>query len=815
MNNQKQNGADQSAASNPASQQDAIHNSNTLNEAQYRITRGDHIRQTVWNNVQSYTSAELRLLMTDHQEGEKDGLCFTPAVFRGTKRTKMDAEQIDLLVFDCDTGETLEEIKTALGSVGLNGIIYSTHSHMKDTENPCPKFRVILPLETPWQASNFDNQKRANEAWAVAIFDVADDLGLRHDQSCKDTSRAYFFPRHSKGAEYVTEVIEGKACSIDWDRYKQPKQSPSNSYKHNLSVYVQTALNDELSIIRSALEGDRNNQLNKSAYTLARLIPEGLEERIIVNELAVAAHDIGLDREEANTTIISAIKAGISQPRGKINSTSFSVKKIEDFDGHFEPIVPFDQYNTPIITSDILHSSIGDYTKNMSDILCVPEALPVMAALGVVSCAISKKFVVSPKEDWSEPVNIYAAIALPPGSVKSLVNKRLVTPIEDWEEQEEKRIRPIREQQIAELKSLELKLKRAENIIKAQKSKPEDLRDAEQQLVSLMSDINIKKSQIIPLPKLYANNVTPEALEQYLHEQQGRFAIISDEGGIIETLSGLYSSGKANVDIVLKGIDGGSVRIKRKDREYTLNPYLSLVLVVQPQILNNMGAKGTFKGNGFLERFLYVLPIENIGYRTITDDILDEHYETQYSNLIYNLLSIEQPKKPYTIKLSSPAKSLWMAFRADIEKEMRADGMLYICRGWGAKLAGYTLRIAGLMHVARHQGANNLTIEEDTMKNAITLARLLCEHTICAYGLMAIDQETQDAKELLEWIKAQEDNMLTKTKIVNGVRNRGMGKKDRLSKAISLLIERNILSDLHKDYSSKKPTDCYFINPNL
>lgn len=815
MNTEKQNGAGQSAASNPVSQKDTIDINTAQKEKQYRITCAHNTRETIWGDVRSYSLDELCSVMTDHKEGAKDGKCFTPAVFRGTRRKKMDAQQIDLLVLDCDTGETEEQIISALKKNELYGVIYSTHSHMTDKEKPCPKFRVVLPLENSWIADDFESQEQANGAWAKAIFDIADKLGLQHDQSCKDTSRAYYFPRHANGNECVTEIIEGNLCVIDWAKYKQNRCAPKQKRSGGLSPYLQAALDDELRILNAAPKGDRNNQLNKAAHALAQLISHGLAQDIIVKELGAIARNIGLDNNEAEKTILSGISAGIKSPRKSPKQYANQNKNVKDFDGHFDQVIPFDQYETPLIPSDLLPPALGNYAKNMSDIFYVPEAMPVMTALGVVSCAVGKKFIISPKEDWNEPINTYTIVALPPGSVKSLVTNRAVAPIELWEESEAKRIKPERERKQGELEILELDLKRAEQIIKSKASEPKEREEAKQDLLRLRKEVEEKKSEIPPIPKAYANNVTPEALEQFLYEQDNRFAIISDEGGVIETLSGLYSSGNANIDIVLKGIDGGSVRIKRKDREYSLNPYLSLLLVVQPQILINISDKRTFIGNGFLERFFYVLPVENIGYRKTTEEVLDTFYEEQYSNLIFNLLSIETPDKPYKITLTHPAKSLWNEFREDIEKEMRPDGQLYICRGWGAKLAGYTLRLAGLLHVAQHANASNLVIEEGAMKNAIKLAHLLREHTVAAYGLMALDQDTQDAKELFEWLKTRHVKMLTKSDISHELRNRKMGKKDRLDKAIEVLTARNILSDPHEDSSTRKPTTCYFINPDI
>lgn len=47
------------------------------------------------------------------------------------------------------------------------------------------------------------------------------------------------------------------------------------------------------------------------------------------------------------------------------------------------------------------------------------------------------------------------------------------------------------------------------------------------------------------------------------------------------------------------------------------------------------------------------------------------------------------------------------------------------------KLAGYTARIAGLMHIAEHERTDHLIIQKATMEKAVTFARLLMEHVTC------------------------------------------------------------------------------------
>ena len=94
-----------------------------------------------------------------------------------------------------------------------------------------------------------------------------------------------------------------------------------------------------------------------------------------------------------------------------------------------------------------------------------------------------------------------------------------------------------------------------------------------------------------------------ESLALALEEQNGRIALLSDEGGLIDTWSGLYSGGIANIDVLLKGWDGGDLRIKRKDKEIFLSPLITLFLIVQPVILENLSKNKVFCGKGFFRSF--------------------------------------------------------------------------------------------------------------------------------------------------------------------------------------------------------------------
>src|SRR5262245_41881295 len=98
-------------------------------------------------------------------------------------------------------------------------------------------------------------------------------------------------------------------------------------------------------------------------------------------------------------------------------------------------------------------------------------------------------------------------------------------------------------------------------------------------------------------------------------------ALLSDEGGMFEIMSGLYSDGRVNLDVFLQAHAGQSVRVDRGERTVHLRrPALTFGLAVQPQVIAELsqGSKRKFRGIGALARFLYCLPRSNIGHRDVT-----------------------------------------------------------------------------------------------------------------------------------------------------------------------------------------------------
>ncbi|TCH99181.1 hypothetical protein EJV46_07995, partial [Roseococcus sp. SYP-B2431] len=93
-------------------------------------TFGVFDQTTPWIDRRELPWTELAIQLTAHAIGRKEGSCIVPALFKGTERKKEDAERIDLVMLDSDSGATMDEISTALRGLGWAAVVSSTWSHL-------------------------------------------------------------------------------------------------------------------------------------------------------------------------------------------------------------------------------------------------------------------------------------------------------------------------------------------------------------------------------------------------------------------------------------------------------------------------------------------------------------------------------------------------------------------------------------------------------------------------------------------------------------------------------------------------------------
>jgi replicative DNA helicase len=311
-----------------------------------------------------------------------------------------------------------------------------------------------------------------------------------------------------------------------------------------------------------------------------------------------------------------------------------------------------------------------------------------------------------------------------------------------------------------------------------------------------------------PLPRLLADDTTAEALASLMADQGGRIALLSAEGGPFDAMAGRYQGGGVYLDPYLKGHAGDELRIDRKGRgaEYVERPALTVGLAVQPDVLRKLPDHPGFRGRGLLARFLYALPVNTVGSRTIAPPAVPEEIAERYRVDLYalarSLLDEREAAKlvgsedPIVLTLTAPAAVRLTEFEAEIEPRLHPHhGDLAHIADWASKLVGAVARIAGLLHLAaRLRDGWALPVNDATITDAVTIGRYLTDHALAVFDLMGgADPTLDDARYLLAWIERTGAKAFTRRELFTALPRGRFAKVDALDPPLALLVEHSYL----------------------
>jgi replicative DNA helicase len=422
-----------------------------------------------------------------------------------------------------------------------------------------------------------------------------------------------------------------------------------------------------------------------------------------------------------------------------------------------------------------------------------PVDLAAMLGLAIIGAACSRRLEVESRNGHVEPLNVYTLVVLPSGNRKTAVFRQMSAPLEAFERELQISVGPeiaaARATRDAEEKSLEA-LKR-----KAAGSGGDAKRQLLAELGGLAADL---EGRPVPtMPRLIVNDVTSEKLGLVLSEQGGRIAVLDDEGGLFDTMGGRYSkSGVANIDVWLKGHDGGDLRVQRLGRaDFSVTGIaITLSMVVQPDVLRGLVAKPGFLGRGLLARILYALPASRVGTRNLDTPVTSPETASAYARMVRALLKRPDGlEKPLRLMVSADAHADWLAFARSLESRRGPRGDLAHLADWASKLEGAVARIAALLHAAENPSDPSCTdITASVMKRAIQIGQYLIEHARAAFDEMGLDIVTDRARRLIDWLR-QKNRISFSRRDVLRANAAGCQRRADLDPVLELLEDRGLI----------------------
>ncbi|MDF2537705.1 MAG: hypothetical protein K0S76_726 [Herbinix sp.] len=476
----------------------------------------------------------------------------------------------------------------------------------------------------------------------------------------------------------------------------------------------------------------------------------------------------------------------------------------------FDPFVANDTSKLSKFPVAALPAKIRGYVVEVAECLQVPVDMAAVSALTVISLCVQGKYIVNPKPGWVEPLNLYTAIVARPSERKSPTSKEMTEIVHKYtKEENERRVPDIAEYK---LKS-EILTKRVSTLKDAAAKGKGKNKITMDEVLAVQNELN-ELEEVTPL-QLVADDITPESLIRLMMENNERMAIISSEGGIFGLLAGRYSE-RTNLDIFLKAYSGDPVNVNRIGRKSdTLeHPALTMLLFVQPSIIQEIMENSEFKGRGFLARFLYSLPVSVIGSRSYDTMEVSEIEKKKYNDLVYSLLNIPDMFGCRVIRFSNEAHIKSREFFNEIEKRLIDD--LEGIDSWAGKFHGQVMRIAGIIHCIKHElNSYNILLEEDTMKQSIEIGYYFLEHAKAAFSIMGLSekQEIKNAKYILSRIDKRDnkDKRITKRDLFRLCDGR-FKSVDEMKPGLDELVKRGYIM-INTIKTGGRPSDIIEINP--
>lgn len=429
----------------------------------------------------------------------------------------------------------------------------------------------------------------------------------------------------------------------------------------------------------------------------------------------------------------------------KIQEGYITPEKYNAPEGWDEPI-PFSRFSVSPFPVEVLPEAYRDYALALAESTQTPVDMAGVTILSVLATCCQGKYKIRGKADWVEPMNLYLLSIAKPSERKSTVQKAAVKPINAYEIEQNRINAPMIESNKMRKRVLERKQKSIEDEVAKGKAEM----DAMEAIAREIAEFR----EIRPL-QLCADDITTEKLVAVLAENNSRCSLISSEGGIFDTLAGLYSR-NVNIDVFLKAYSGDPIRVDRigRDSQLVLDPALTVMLMAQPSVISDVLSNKTFRGRGLVARFLFSNPEEFVGHRVYRSVPMSNEVYRRYEQSVFELLSDDSED---IITLSPEADTLLEQFADEIESKINTE--YEEISDWVGKLVGNVLRIAGLLgraEVARHcellEDPKPVVVSEQTMQGAIRLGRYFLNHAQNVFSVIPENSTVNNAERVLTMI---------------------------------------------------------------
>jgi hypothetical protein len=465
--------------------------------------------------------------------------------------------------------------------------------------------------------------------------------------------------------------------------------------------------------------------------------------------------------KELEHKVERALVAPHGKPRGHLLGCTLKIKKKDvaamskdeatyheiSFDAHIIDLEIDEDEPFPLKAfPDLIQTPVHEMARHYK----VRPALPAIVALCINSAAIGRGVTVQSNVRKTY-ANLYALIGAESGTGKSVVHEDLSRVIleeqnkllEDFESKD----RPELE---AELKLLDRDI---QGLLK-EKDK-DDCGTRQLRLSDFLKEQSELTDRLEGSYRLVSSDFTSEGLGKLLVGSGEQMAVLSDEGGLcLYNMMGRYTKGDMTDDIFLSMCKTVTPHIvDRASRAPIIlkRPCVTLMLMLQPDLMNKAFADERLRVGGFLARCLFFDSRMQIQYE-------DEHslappdatvMEGWYTHIRSLLQAFRMAKQSFEISVGAGVRDVSRTFRNEMVDRMRDD--LGDVKSFAVRWAERAWEIALNFHVAIHGAeAFKYALTKETFENAVTVVRWFIDEELRVLQVSRAEATNKTAEKLTE-----------------------------------------------------------------
>ena len=450
----------------------------------------------------------------------------------------------------------------------------------------------------------------------------------------------------------------------------------------------------------------------------------------------------------------------------------------------------------------------------VAETTATPVDLAASVALGVLAVLASRGVSIRPTGGiWTPPANIYVCCVITTGEGKTPVFRELTGPLYEIQAELVAEGRPgLIEAKTRRAIADQIAEKAAKDVLSGKGHISDAVRFAQE------ADL----IQIPPSQRILTMEPTPEALVRICSDNGGTLGVLNDEGAEVFQLASRYSAnGAANLGVFLEGFDGGHHVSDRASRESLTIPrlVLSMVLAVQPSVLDELARDKANRDRGLLGRFLLCMPTSQVGSRPTRRPEVPSGVRSDWNHLLRTLSNrVLASPEPTVLELDSFAQGTWWKFCEILEPRLHPDtGDLRYCVDWGNKGQGHVARLAALLHVGAEHSLN-VPVQAATMRSASVLWEYFAAHAKRVFGVMSEPDDQRIARRLARWFERTDLAQFSQRDAWKGVEGGIVVSAGDVQRGLKVLRERGYVREVPPQEPhgpGRPPSTHYEVNPAL